>query len=131
MKTAVARTPQHGDIWKHKGGRMFMVLCIANQFSANPKYPPMVVYVGTNIQWDQLVYACPLSRWEESYWFVRGHGASKFGMRHVAGNNIEVYDTRTKKTIATLPESNSTYALQITELLNTEDRIHPGQWRQR
>lgn len=37
-----------GSRWKHHSGKEYTVIHIANQFTENPKYPVLVVYLGGN-----------------------------------------------------------------------------------
>lgn len=123
---SISRTPQHGDIWQHAGGRKFMVLGIANQYSKNERYEPTVVYVAAAKKWDFLLYSCPLNRWDEVYSYVTPRIPARFVSRLV-GAGYEIYDVFSKKVVATATDS--TVASKITELLSTDNCIHPGQWR--
>lgn len=61
------RTPERGDLWKHKNGCEFEVLHLANTAYIDRYNPPTVVY------WQRLneyVYTRPLSQWHELMEFV-------------------------------------------------------------
>lgn len=47
--------PAPGSQWQHHNGNLYEVLCIANEFSERPEYPPTVVYRGENGRiWSRL-----------------------------------------------------------------------------
>ena len=58
----MGKYPEPCSVWRHKSGRMYVVLSLANMGSP-PKddYPPMVIYAACG---TGEVYAAPADNWE-------------------------------------------------------------------
>ena len=54
--------PSPGSQWQHHNGNRYEVLCIANEFSERPEYPPTVVYRGDNGR----IWSRPAADWARS-----------------------------------------------------------------
>lgn len=60
-----------GQIWEHHSGRQYELLFVANTAHASDKFPPTVVYRGTNWQ----VWSRPLDTWTpDKFTLVPGIG---------------------------------------------------------
>lgn len=62
------RKPCVGDVWRHRNGNLYIVMCLANAHTERPeKYPITVVYLGCI---NGKVWARPLSDWHRSMTYV-------------------------------------------------------------
>lgn len=60
--------PRPTSKWHHSNGAVYVVLCIANEFTEQPeRYPPTVVYMGLNGR----VWSRAASDWHRSMTLVR------------------------------------------------------------
>jgi hypothetical protein len=60
--------PRPTSEWQHDNGNIYVVLCIANEFTEQPeRYPQTVVYMGLNGR----VWSRPASDWHRSMTLVR------------------------------------------------------------
>lgn len=62
------RKPCTGEVWRHRNGNLYIVMCLANEHTERPEqYPVTVIYRGCI---NGKVWARPLVDWHRSMAYI-------------------------------------------------------------
>ncbi len=96
----MSNLPRPTSQWHHTNGTLYIVLCIANEFTEQPdRYPQTVVYMGLNGR----VWSRPATDWHRSMTLVRDADEAMAAPSHEA--QPSQYDPSRPMSAGNLPDS--------------------------